>query len=149
MSKSNDASKLDALIITPVVREHLIKIAGAYTPREVCGVLSGRKKGNIWQVNNFHWVANISQEPDQWDYIMDPQAYSDIVTPIFRDKWVSLVGIFHTHPNGQPIPSRIDIDRANESGENIPYLIYAPNGGGFRAWMITRQPTREIECKKY
>ena len=127
-----------ALVLPTAVNEHLIKLAAAYYPREMCGVLTGRKTATEFKVNNFHWIPNISEEPDQWDYLMDPQAYFDAVMPVFANKNIDLVGIYHTHPKSLPYPSKMDIDSALKSGENVPYLIYAPQGG-FRAWMLKEE----------
>ena len=136
-----DSSRV--LFLSRDISSHLIKLAAAYHPMEMCGLLTGRKYENSYKLNNFHWIPNMSQQPGQWDYLMDPQAYFDVVLPIWKHEFVHLVGIFHTHPNGMPVPSKIDIDRAVESGENVPYLIYSPHGG-FRAWML-KEDQREIK----
>jgi len=131
------------LILTQPIKEHLIKLCAAYYPREMCGVLTGRINDEEIIVRNFHWMPNISTEPGQWDYVMDPVSYFDIVVPT-RNNPVKIVSIFHTHPHSSPIPSGMDIDSAIKSGENVPYLIYSPIAG-FRAWDLQEYPTKEIE----
>lgn len=133
------------IIIRPDIIEHLIKISAAYFPQEICGVFTGRYKEDRYIINNFHWMPNITKAATKWDYLMDPQTYFDVFIGTINTP-VDLVGMFHSHPRGRPIPSIIDIDEACVSGENVPYLIYSPYAG-FRAWMLKEDPIKEIEVK--
>jgi len=141
--KINEASdNSEALCLTDNIQQHLIKVAAMYHPQEMCGLITGRVKENLWIANNFHWIPNVSQEPGKWDYLMDPQASFDVIYSVIKNDYVKLVAIFHTHPYSVPDPSTIDKDNAKKSGENVPYLIYSPHAG-FKAWMLT-QDNREI-----
>ena len=123
------------LRIGPKITEHLEKLALAYFPVEICGILTGRRHGNVYTAYNFHWIPNISEGDEKHHYIMDPQSYFDVIAPVAKNEFVELVAMFHTHPRSAPVPSETDISCAIKSGENLPYLIYNQNYG-FKAWIL-------------
>ena len=114
------------ILIPQNIVEHLIKLSASYSPREVCGIFTGRYNldTDVTKINNFHWVPNISTQPDQWDYLMEPQAMGDIYYS--KNDKVKIVGIFHSHPNGYAFPSKMDIDAAIQANQHIPYIIWSP-----------------------
>jgi len=129
------------LKINNTIANNLRILAKTYYPKEICGVFTGRIKDDISIVNNFHWIPNVSEEENQWDYVMDPQAYMDIWMMTEAAKFVDMVGFFHTHPNGAAIPSHIDI---RESSSRLPYVIYSYRDDIFAGWELEKDK-RPIE----
>ena len=82
-------------------------------PREACGVLLG--VGD--QVRRVVAIRNIAADPVH-HYHMDERELARVIGGIDN---LSLVGFYHTHPTGDPIPSPVDVAQANYPA--TPYLI--------------------------
>jgi proteasome lid subunit RPN8/RPN11 len=77
----------------------LLEIADLYS-HERCGFLDSEQ--NIYQITNVH-------KHPRMNFFMEEREVEDVVTEIYQIKQDSILGIFHTHPNGFPWPSPRDI----------------------------------------
>jgi proteasome lid subunit RPN8/RPN11 len=80
--------------------------AQAELPREACGLLAGRG-GRVQRVIP---IANVSRNPTQ-HYYMDAVALGRHLPQIERES-LTLLGFYHSHTTGEPIPSMTDIREA-------------------------------------
>ncbi|NMC13136.1 MAG: M67 family metallopeptidase [Chloroflexi bacterium] len=87
-------------------------------PIEACGLLAGvnTKVFSVFPVTN--------SLNSQTRYRMDAQEQLSIFLTIEKRNW-DLLGIYHSHPNGPPYPSRTDIDEAYYPG--VAQLIWVLN----------------------
>lgn len=85
-------------------------------PKESCGFLIGRGGGSILEAIP---APNLSPDPDQ--FLIDPEFHLKTQREL-REKGLSIIGVYHSHPGGDSGPSAED-----RAGPNIP---------GFY-WMIT------------
>ena len=138
------------ILIPQDIVEHLIKLSTSYSPREICGIFTGRHNSDtdVTKINNFHWIPNISSEPGQWDYLMEPQAMGDIYYSFSNNDKVKIVGIFHSHPNGYAYPSKMDINAAIQANQHIPYIIWSPLDY-IRAWDLVGMVTTPGSIKEF
>ena len=76
-------------------------------PCEACGLIGGRGS----QAYVIVPVDNIAANPHN-TYYMDPAA---LVETLFRfeQQGLSLIGIYHSHPGSEPVPSPVDIQQAH------------------------------------
>lgn len=111
------------LWLTPEQAEQIGRQALGDAPHETCGILGGVGHHVMRVVP----ITNTADDPAH-HYRLDEAAFVQAVFE-FERAGLSLVGIYHSHPKGDPIPSRIDIQQANYP--NTAYLIV-----GLR----TRQP---------
>lgn len=91
-----------------VRQEHLDRIiaqARAEAPNECCGMLAGR--GEV--VEAVFPGRNKDQSPKT--YLMDPEDQLRAFRAIDERGW-ELVGIYHSHPHTEAVPSRTDTERA-------------------------------------
>ncbi|MFA7441043.1 MAG: M67 family metallopeptidase [Sphingomonadaceae bacterium] len=103
---------------------------------EACGMLFGLSASGVLHVNSASRAKNIAARP--WnrfeiapEHLFDAQRRHRAGPP-----W--LVGIWHSHPNGDPTPSRYDAARITD--RNWLWLIatrtaiaaWVPDGEGFR-----------------
>ena len=100
-------------------QDDLVRLANKYSPRIVCGLLSGEKKLDAVIVEEFYPIPTrcgpkIHFKPS-WD------AYRDVKNRIHEIK-KSFVGEFHTHPDG--------MEELNINDRKILRKL----GGGF--WVI-------------
>jgi proteasome lid subunit RPN8/RPN11 len=93
-------------------------------------------------VERVYCVANAYYSPVA--YYMEPVAQVQAMVEIETAGW-EIVGIFHSHPAGPPVPSATDIAQAYYP--EAVYLILAPAGPetwGLRGFEIVDGRTREV-----
>jgi len=88
----------------PIFNAMIQHLQSAY-PLEACGFLSGKE--NI--AERLHPIDNILQSPVAYE--MDPTQQITAMIDI-ENRGESMLVIFHSHPQGPPIPSETDIRQA-------------------------------------
>ena len=85
------------------------------SPREACGLLLGISEGRDIIVKASHRARNLSES--HLLYEVDPlDTYRALEKA--ESLGLELLGVYHSHPIGEPLPSDVDIERA------VPGLIY-------------------------
>jgi proteasome lid subunit RPN8/RPN11 len=121
---------------------HLIKAmidhAQGELPNECCGVLIGRP-GVFERV-----VPITSTSPSPDSYFMSPEEQIEIFTELGKSG-ESLLGIYHSHPEGPPTPSGMDIGLAFHP-DAIYFIVSLKNREkpDVRAFRIVKQAVTEI-----
>ena len=103
------------------VRRHL--------PEEACGLLGGPPG----QVEAIYPVDNVLHSPVAYE--MDARAQVEAMVELEAQGW-DVVGIFHSHPAGPPVPSTTDVAQAYYPESVYVILVPQPDGAwtgrGFR-----------------
>lgn len=109
--------------------EHAIHCA----PHEACGLLAG----DADEVQLMIPITNIAADPKHY-FELDHAAFVRAMFQIQR-QGLRLVGIYHSHPAGDPIPSAADIAHAHYP--DVEYLIIGMGKSRPRVatWQISRQ----------
>jgi proteasome lid subunit RPN8/RPN11 len=107
-------------------------------PREACGLIVGRD-GCTESIIPLTNIATNSL----YYYEVDHQALIRAMFEIERGG-LTLTGIYHSHPNGDPIPSQTDITQA--AYPDAAYVIVGLRGGEprFAAWKIRRYEVQSV-----
>ncbi len=92
------------------LEEILTHLEGLY-PNEACGVLLGKRDDDCVTVHRVVPLLNASTEGARDRYVIDPAAMLGAEREA-RKAGLSLVGAFHSHPDGAAGPSGIDRERA-------------------------------------
>lgn len=128
------------LIVTLAQRQQMIDHALQGAPNEVCGLIGGWD-GAAHQIIT---LPNIAPTP-RVRYLIDPQAFLNAYYQIERTG-DELIGIYHSHPAGAPIPSAADI--AEATWPDVAYVIIGfPNASQtpqIAAWSIRRDVVMPI-----
>lgn len=106
------------LWITPHLTEQLFDHAESEAPREACGLLGiDPDSGQV-----IRWIAtpNRALDPTRF-YVIDPATLVHTV-PTWTKQGMNM-GFYHSHPDGDPIPSATDVSQATYP--ESPYLILA------------------------
>ena len=119
------------LWLTPAQLRALIAHSERETPHEACGLIGGTIEGEIFRACVIVPIANRAENPRE-HFVMDESALVRAMLDFESNGW-TLVGIFHSHPNSEPIPSPEDIRRAFYPG--TPYMIIGRTGA-LAVWEI-------------
>lgn len=131
--------------------------AQATYPEEGCGLLLGtiyqgaKTVREVWQTEN-DWTPEFAAElPGSLQpgskrnrFRIAPEVMLH-AQKVARERALKIIGIYHSHPNGQPIPS--EFDRAI-AWQEYSYLIVAltvKQDPQVRSWILNEQHTFEPE----
>lgn len=106
------------VIVAPWQRRRIRELAEAAWPQEACGLIEGTVEAGPVRVAGVYSLANHADEPGR-GYLIDPEAFLRLERAA-RERGRGIVGVWHSHPHGDPAPS------ARDRGEAWPgwsYLI--------------------------
>lgn len=87
-------------------------------PKEACGLIAGRKEGDIKRVEKVYLLTNLDNSKEHFS--MDPKEQFEALKDA-RANGFELLGNFHSHPESPSRPSKEDIRLAYDSTSE--YLI--------------------------
>lgn len=118
------------LILTDAQAAALIAHALADAPREACGAIVGRDGVAARIVP----IANTADDPVR-HYLMEPSALARVLIGAEREG-LSVIGWYHSHPDGEAIPS--PADRRAATYPDTPYVIVGLRGApAIAAWQLS------------
>ncbi|MEM1983713.1 MAG: M67 family metallopeptidase [Candidatus Korarchaeum sp.] len=126
------------LVIRREVLSDIVEHMDEEIPREACGLLLGISGGDVVFVRASIRARNLSES--QLLYEVDPlDTYRALREA--ESLGLELVGVYHSHCFGEPLPSRIDLERA------VPGLIYLIVSGDrrFKAFEMIEGDFKELE----
>ena len=109
------------LQVTSGVIATLIAEAASAAPAECCGILLGA--GRIDEVRP---AANVAEDPRR-HFEIDPAALI-AAHRAARSGGLAVIGYYHSHPGGHPVPSATDCEHSG--GDGSVWAIVAPKEGG-------------------
>ena len=119
-----DALKTDVFFLSARSRQQLVAEARTAYPRECCGLIEGLREGKTINVLRLHPARNLATRAGRFE--IDPMEQFRLLRAL-RDTEREIVGCYHSHPNGAPIPSVFDLEMAAE--EDFVWLIAAVDSG--------------------
>ena len=110
----------------------------AQLPAEACGLIAG-KNGKAQLIIPIANVAAISEH----HFEMEPKSMVRAIFDI-ETQGLTLIGIYHSHPKSDPIPSQIDIQQSRYP--DVYHLIVglAGNEPTFSAWKIKQHEVEAV-----
>jgi proteasome lid subunit RPN8/RPN11 len=115
------------------LRQH----AAAEHPLECCGVLAGRDG----TVSLRFPIRNDASSPTA--YVTNGRDLLD-AQKMIRSAGLVELAIYHSHPDGEAIPSRTDLDR-NTWGDSVAHVIVGRDA--IRAWRLLPDHYEEVPIK--
>ena len=92
--------------LTPSQAQTIVRHAVAEAPREACGFIAGIGS----RAQRIVPLANVAADPYHY-YEIDPATLVETLVEI-EDAGLSLIGIYHSHPEGAPLLSQTDVRQA-------------------------------------
>jgi desampylase len=91
----------------------MLSAAARAFPNECCGLIEGAEAPDGWRALALHEAANLADDPAR-SFLIDPQAQFELLRAL-RGTGRRVIGCFHSHPGGAPVPSATDRASAMES----------------------------------
>ncbi|WP_336364391.1 desampylase [Halalkalicoccus salilacus] len=113
--------------------ETMLERAHEGAPREVCGVLGGRRTAASVLVESAVPVPNVADEP-RARYELDPERQLAAIESL-EERGEEVVGFYHSHPDGPAGPSATD--RAQATWPDAHYVIVSLPEESVGAWLWT------------
>ena len=129
------------LRLAPNQASSMISQAVEALPAEVCGIMAGTGR-NVTQLIPIH---NISQTP-QRHFEMDPAELLAALRHV-DETGQEFLGIYHSHPNSDTIPSQADIEAVRRAMSGTLSLIVSLRQGqrSLKLWHITPEAVDDCE----
>lgn len=115
--------------------------ARAALPLEACGLLVGPDADRVSRVEP---AANVAAEPAR-RFEIDPRQLLALHRAL-RGSAERLIGHWHSHPLGPPVPSACDREMAFDP--DMVWLLVAPADGTARAWRVVEGGFAEIPIEE-
>ena len=113
--------------LSPAQLQAIERAAEAAYPEEACGLLVGRAEpGGAWRVNAVEASANVAEPPRTRRFEVDPKLRLRLERAL-RESPNSVMGVYHSHPDGRAEPSETDISMIFEP--DMIWLITAVSEG--------------------
>ncbi len=102
----------------------------ALGPREACGLLVGAcDESDTLRILRAVPVANLAVATDRFE--LDPRGRLSLQRRLREEEGgLTVVGLYHSHPEAPPVPSSVDFAWAEEEG--LLWLIVSPTATGGR-----------------
>lgn len=129
------------LYLPPLAIRQVRAAARAAWPHEACGLLEGEITQTAVRVARVLTCTNVHTEPHH-RYTIDPEAFL-YAEHAAAAEGRSIVGVWHSHPNGEPVPSATDRVQA---WPGWSYLIAGVTNGAvtaLRCWRLDQGGFRE------
>ncbi len=108
--------------------------AATVWPREACGVLIGHRDGASVAVHRAGLCRNIDPCPGA-RYELHPRDFLRWDRAAGRREW-EVVGIWHSHPGGAPVPSATDRERAWRGWSYLIVAVEPACAPALRCWRM-------------
>jgi proteasome lid subunit RPN8/RPN11 len=130
-------------LVTPrPIYEAVLAHARAELPAECCGLLAGIIAGDVGRVTMHLPLVNALASPTEYE--SEPRSMF-AAHKAMRAAGTEVLAVYHSHPTGDPVPSRRDLDRSYD--ERVVHLIIGLRRAepGVRGWWLAAGGAREAE----
>jgi proteasome lid subunit RPN8/RPN11 len=129
---------MDSLCVPQTLVQEMVDHVQLNLPEEACGLLAGTAE----VVEKVIPITNQAHSPVR--YYMDP------VELLHALQWIeqagfTLIGIFHSHPQGPPVPSETDIKEFLYPGTATVILAPSPDGWVMNAFDLKPESYEKIK----
>ena len=119
------------ITLTESQKQQLVEHAEKFNPNESCALLFGREENDKVTIDEIFLATNIEESPINFTISNEEllKGYK-----IAEEKNFEVVGIFHSHPNSDAIPS--PTDKKFMHSNPVVWVIYSGNNKNFRAYLL-------------
>jgi len=124
-------NKLKCVVLTQKEKDKLITHAIERQPNESCAMLLGEKIDDAWNVKEVFLTENIDKS--QTNFTISPEELLKGYQ-LAAKMHSELVGVFHSHPNSDAIPS--STDKKFMQNNPVPWIIFSGVNNSLKAYLL-------------
>ena len=122
---------MESIVLAQKEKDKLVTHAISEQPSESCAMLFGKKVGDNWNVKEVFLTQNI--DDSQTNFAISPEELLEGYQ-IAEKKQLEVVGIFHSHPNSDAIPS--NTDKKFMQNNPVPWIIFSGVNNDLKAYLL-------------
>ena len=128
-----------AVTIAYTVARQLAEQAAARAPAEACGLLAGLNN----HIQAAHPLQNVAESPET-QFEADPEQQLQALKAIDAAE-LDWLGVYHSHPDGAPIPSPEDVRQCADSGLLQLIISLEAAKPQLKLWRIKASSARPVD----
>jgi proteasome lid subunit RPN8/RPN11 len=133
-----------ALVLTSQQQQSIFEHALQEAPNECCGILVGTASGEHRFVQQVHRLANVWEGDRTHRFMIDAKAHLRLQREA-RDSLLSIIGFYHSHPQGTPNPSGFDTEMAWPEHSYVIVSLRDGKVDAIKSWLFNEAESRFIE----
>ena len=122
---------MESIVLAQKEKDKLVTHAISEQPSESCAMLFGKKIGDNWNVKEVFLTQNI--DDSQTNFTISPEELLKGYQ-IAEKNQLEIVGIFHSHPNSDAIPS--NTDKKFMQNNPVPWIIFSGVNNDLKAYLL-------------
>ena len=122
---------MESIVLAQKEKDKLVTHAISEQPSESCAMLFGKKVGDNWNVKEVFHTQNI--DDSQTNFTISPEELLKGYQ-IAEKNQLEIVGIFHSHPNSDAIPS--NTDKKFMQNNPVPWVIFSGVNNDLKAYLL-------------
>ena len=122
---------MEFIVLAQKEKDKLVTHAISEQPSESCAMLFGKKVGDNWNVKEVFLTQNI--DDSQTNFTISPEELLKGYQ-IAEKNQLEVVGIFHSHPNSDAIPS--NTDKKFMQNNPVPWIIFSGVSNDLKAYLL-------------
>ena len=122
---------MESIVLAQKEKDKLVTHAIGKQPSESCAMLFGKKVGDNWNVKEVFLTQNI--DDSQTNFTISPEELLKGYQ-IAEKNQLEVVGIFHSHPNSDAIPS--STDKKFMQNNPVPWIIFSGVNNDLKAYLL-------------
>jgi len=124
-------NKLKCIVLTQKEKDKLITHAIERQPNESCAMLLGEKIDDAWNVKEVFLTENTDKS--QTNFTISPEELLKGYQ-LAEKMNLELVGVFHSHPNSDAVPS--STDKKFMQNNPVPWIIFSGVNNSLKAYLL-------------
>ena len=122
---------MECIVLTQKEKDRLVTHAVEQQPNESCAMLLGEKIDDVWNIKEVFLTENIDES--QTNFTISPDELLNGYK-LAEKMHLELVGVFHSHPNSDAIPS--STDKKFMQNNPVPWIIFSGVSNNMRAYIL-------------
>ena len=122
---------MKCIVLTQKEKDKLITHAIERQPNESCAMLLGEKIDDAWNVKEVFLTENTDKS--QTNFTISPEELLKGYQ-LAEKMHLELVGVFHSHPNSNAIPSTTD--KKFMQNNPVPWIIFSCVNNDLKAYLL-------------
>ena len=122
---------MESIVLAQKEKDKLVTHAISEQPSESCAMLFGKRVGDNWNVKEVFLTQNI--DDSQTNFTISPEELLKGYQ-IAEKNQLEVVGIFHSHPNSDAIPS--NTDKKFMQNNPVPWIIFSGVNNNLKAYLL-------------